>query len=132
MLFFNFIAFTGYLALVRPSRAATVSCNADSIPKLEYFGTSVTNIEAKEVKGWTAYGPFGLLGVSPPTDAIDFCNVTVTYTHPGTNDEVHVYVWLPLKGWNERFIAQGGGGLAAGAEGQLPGALQLRVVYLPR
>lgn len=99
--------------------AGGVLCNADAIPKPEYFGISVTKVEAKEVKGWAGYGMFGWLGAAPPKDAIDFCNVTVTYTHPGLNDEINVYVWLPLEGWNERLIAQGGGGFAAGAEGMI-------------
>lgn len=98
--------------------AAVISCNADAIPTPEYYGTSVTNLAAKEVKGWSAYSLFGVLGDKAPTEAIEFCNVTVTYTHPGLNDTVNVYVWLPLQGWNERFIAQGGGGWAAGAEGR--------------
>lgn len=117
------LALTVNIWLVRSTVAkntgGTASCNADSIPKPEYFGTSVTNIQAKEVKGWGAYGLFGWLNAVPPTDSIDFCNITVTYTHPGWNDEVNVYVWLPLEGWNERFIAQGGGGFATGAEGRM-------------
>lgn len=99
--------------------SGTLPCRADSIPKPEYFGTSVTNLQAQEVKGWGAYGMFGWLGAAPPKGSIDFCNVTVTYTHPGLNDTVNVYVWLPLEGWNERFIGVGGGGFAAGAEGRL-------------
>lgn len=93
------------------------SCKAASISKPEHFGLSVTNLQAKEVRGWSEYGMLGLLGAVPPTDELDFCNVTVTYTHPGLGDEINVYVWLPLEGWNGRFIAQGGGGLSAGAEG---------------
>lgn len=46
---------------------------------------------------------------------ISFCNVTVSYTHPGQNDLVNVQIWLPLHGWNERFMGIGGGGFATGA-----------------
>ena len=113
-------------------------CNVDAIPKPESFGTFVTNLQAKEVRGWNSdttsrdrddhtrtrswngYTPLGLLETTPPTEAIDFCNVTITYTHLGLNDEVNVYVWLPLQGWNERFIGVGGLGFAARTEGQAP------------
>ncbi|KAI9931158.1 hypothetical protein ASPWEDRAFT_34312 [Aspergillus wentii DTO 134E9] len=43
---------------------------------------------------------------------LSFCNVTVTYTHPGWNDTIHVTVWLPLSNWNERLQGSGGGGYA--------------------
>lgn len=97
----------------------TLSCNADSIPKPAYFGTSVTKLEAKEVRDWENHQPNGLTGADGTDELINFCNVTVTYTHPGLNDEVHVYVWLPLESWNGRLVAEGGGGFATGAECRL-------------
>ncbi|TKA64788.1 hypothetical protein B0A55_08971 [Friedmanniomyces simplex] len=45
---------------------------------------------------------------------IDFCNFTITYTHPGQGDHVNVYIWVPFDDWNGRFLGQGGGGWAAG------------------
>ncbi|GKT66328.1 feruloyl esterase B precursor protein [Colletotrichum tofieldiae] len=45
---------------------------------------------------------------------ISFWNVSVTYTHPGTNDAVNVQVWLPSPStWNGRLQAVGGGGYSA-------------------
>lgn len=45
---------------------------------------------------------------------LDFCNVSLYYTHPGYDDYVNVQVWLPLKTWNGRFQGTGGGGFVVG------------------
>ncbi|KAH6629574.1 Tannase/feruloyl esterase [Boeremia exigua] len=45
--------------------------------------------------------------------SISFCNVTLTYTHPGQNDNIKVWLGLPLA-WNERFYGAGGGGWNTG------------------
>ncbi|CEI60152.1 putative feruloyl esterase [Fusarium venenatum] len=45
---------------------------------------------------------------------LKICEVNVTLSHEGENDVVHVQTWLPLEGWNSRFIAVGGGAWAAG------------------
>lgn len=116
MLAWNLAALAG-LGFLHTATAKGITCNANAIPKPEHFGISVTNIEAKEVKDWNRYHLFGLLSATAPTESIEFCNVTVTYTHPGLGDKINVYVWLPLDGWNGRLVAQGGGGMAAGAEG---------------
>lgn len=44
---------------------------------------------------------------------ISVCDVTVTYTHPGWNDTIHITVNLPQDNWNGRFQGVGGGGWAA-------------------
>ncbi|KAM0296006.1 hypothetical protein ACHAPM_010510 [Fusarium culmorum] len=48
---------------------------------------------------------------SPP---INVCKVVVQYTHPGWNDTINAYVWLPVSDWNERFVGVGGGGWSTG------------------
>lgn len=59
------------------------------------------------------------LSASPVNDykfqnsTLDFCNVTITYTHPGWDDEIHVSIWLPSSGWNKRLQGAGGSGWSA-------------------
>lgn len=50
----------------------------------------------------------------PGVEDLEFCNVTASLRHNDADDTVYVNVWLPLKGWNGRYQATGGGGLAAG------------------
>lgn len=67
---------------------------------------------------------YSLANVSPLLHgAVNFCNVTVTYTHPGFNDTIHINVLLPLYSWNGRFQGVGGGGWAtnSGPTSLVPG-----------
>ena len=91
--------------------AKQLACNADEIPIPEYFGTKVTSLTAEERRGWSDFPMMDLSMLSYEKNTIDFCNVTITYTHPGQGDNVNVYVWLPIEGWNGNFYGQGGGGM---------------------
>lgn len=52
--------------------------------------------------------------VAGATGKINYCNVLVTYTHPGWNDTINTQVLLPAThNWNGRFQGIGGGGWAA-------------------
>lgn len=80
------------------------------------LGTEILSIEATPITSFSTNVPSAYRFTQPSVDAenLTFCNVTVTYTHPGTDDRINVEVWLPVDGWNERFYAAGGGGFAAG------------------
>jgi hypothetical protein len=98
--------------------AKQLACD-NNIPKPTYFGTEVTSLIAQEVNDYNSWSPFAVtLGIAFDKKPISFCNVTITYTHPGLHDNVHVYVYLPLEGWNGNFLGQGGGGFSAGNPGR--------------
>ncbi|KAK9417658.1 putative Tannase/feruloyl esterase [Seiridium unicorne] len=81
------------------------------------FGAEIISLGATLVTNYSAIVDglyrFGM----PSVELINatFCNVTVTYTHPGQNDNIIVEAWLPTAdNWNERFLAVGGAGWGAG------------------
>jgi len=90
------------------------ACSACSIPYPVVFGATIQNLTATLVQNYT-----GAFNPSTNTNSIaarniDFCNVTVTYTHEGQNDTINVETWLPIEKWNGRLQAVGGGGWVAG------------------
>ena len=44
---------------------------------------------------------------------LDFCNVTITYTHPSWHDDIHIFIWLPSTDWSQRLQSAGGSGWSA-------------------
>ncbi|KAH8816966.1 feruloyl esterase B precursor [Xylogone sp. PMI_703] len=75
----------------------------DNIPFPDLPGAQILSIKA-----------FPVTNYSNNITGLDFCNVTVTYTHPGEGDNINAYYWLPPN-WNGRFMGNGGGGFATGA-----------------
>ena len=47
------------------------------------------------------------------------CRVTAVVTHPPAGDRVKVWIALPVKSWNGRFMGVGGGGMSGGSEAGL-------------
>ncbi|KAH8809185.1 tannase and feruloyl esterase-domain-containing protein [Xylogone sp. PMI_703] len=83
-----------------PPGAARLLCSPDAFSFPSLFGAELLTIQAASVREYKES-----LMISP--SGIDFCNVTVSYTHPGK-------IWLPLQDWNGRFMGVGGGGFATG------------------
>ncbi|KAF3012673.1 hypothetical protein E8E14_011623 [Neopestalotiopsis sp. 37M] len=95
---------------------ALYNCSASTFGVPTLFGTSVIGVQASPVLNYSSnvlaaynfnHGPINVTNAN-------FCNVTVTYTHPGENDTINVEAWLPIDIWNGRFQAVGGGGWVAG------------------
>ena len=90
-----------------------------SLPSNLLFGAEITDFAVRDVHDYTpptapfmdAKSPF-----SQNLTNLNFCEVIVSYTHPGYENTVKVTVWLPsFPGtWNRRFQGTGGGGFAAG------------------
>lgn len=89
------------------------NCNKEAFSYPDVFGAEFTSLDASIVRDWklNVTTPEGKL---IPSGGLSFCNVTLVYHHPGQDDDTNVQVWLPLEGWNERFVGVGGGGFAAG------------------
>jgi hypothetical protein len=83
------------------------NCNPSTFSDPSVFGAEILSISAVPVFNHTTPDP-----VNPSRS---FCNVTVTYGHPGTDDSINIETWFPPESrWNERYMAVGGGGFAAG------------------
>jgi hypothetical protein len=96
--------------------ASTLSCCPQAFTPPAIFGTELLGISASLVSNYTVevsqdynynHGPYSLKNA-------DFCNITVTYTHPGENDMINVEAWLPMDNYNGRLQAVGGGGFVSG------------------
>lgn len=102
-------------SLINHSNAAIVdnsACVSSTFTFPEILGAKLIDVATNEVQNYSTSSILPGTDV-PVTAPIDFCNATVTYTHPGWNDTINVSLWLPLKGWNGRLLGVGGGGFAA-------------------
>jgi hypothetical protein len=99
------------MALTLPRPCIPATFDGLTIP-----GGKLLSIEASLVLNYSAVS-LDSYRFTQPTTALQnatFCNITVSYTHPGQNDHVYVEAWLPIENWNHRFLAVGGGGYATG------------------
>lgn len=107
------------LSTVMAPTQAMSNCTPQAIPYPVIFGAEFVSIEAQPVLNFTVSGlsPIWINHGSLPNITVDFCNVTLTHTHPGKNDMLRTQIWLPLNPkWNSRMLMAGGGGWSAGFE----------------
>ncbi|KAG9229201.1 feruloyl esteras-like protein B precursor [Amylocarpus encephaloides] len=95
---------------------APAACAASSIPYPSLYGAEFLSLETNLISNYSEnvhssfYSNHGSVNITNAS----FCNVTVSYTHPGRNDKINVQVWLPADSWNGRLQMVGGGGWQAG------------------
>lgn len=83
----------------------TSRCQASALLTPNLFGASVLTIDAVDS--------------TLPSTGTEFCNITLTYTHPGQNDIIKVWLGLPYT-WNGRFLGIGGGAYVTGLLAEMP------------
>ncbi|KAJ4984607.1 feruloyl esterase b precursor [Stagonosporopsis vannaccii] len=97
------------LLLPSPVLSTTITnCTASALPIPSLPHASILTIDAFES--------------TLEFTSISFCNVTLTYTHPGQNDLIKVWLGLPAS-WNGRFQGVGGGGWVTGFPSQMVAAI---------
>jgi Tannase and feruloyl esterase len=105
----SFLIWALTLAVEGPSQT---SCASTGIPYPELFGAEILSLSASTVTNFSFPLPQLDMHFAVNITNLNFCNVTIQYTHPGQNDTIIVHVWLPLDTWNGRFMGTGGGGYA--------------------
>ncbi|KAL2838661.1 Tannase/feruloyl esterase [Aspergillus pseudodeflectus] len=83
------------------------------------------DVPGAQIVTFSSSALYNVSGVSFDTGAgklsaisdLNVCAVNLTLTHPGVGDTVGFRLWLPLKNWNQRFVASGGGGYSTGSGG---------------
>ncbi|SPO06175.1 related to feruloyl esterase B precursor [Cephalotrichum gorgonifer] len=91
-------------------------CTAGTFDSLPLLGAEILSVETSLVTNYTAtsHAIYRFIQPSVEVKGINFCNITVSYTHPGQNDNILVETWLPVDTWNERLQAVGGASFTAG------------------
>ncbi len=107
------LAFSSLVLSKHPPPPKSVCCS-DAIVPPNVFGSEVLSVTAAAVENFAIDVPYSFINLVPSNlTNLNFCNVTITYTHPGQGDTIHLTVWLP-KRWNGRFMGTGGGGYETG------------------
>ncbi|KAH9870622.1 hypothetical protein IAQ61_006099 [Plenodomus lingam] len=92
-------------------------CAPSALPFPTIPNTEFQSIQASLISNYSTFIPYSSNPNFGNTHAqnLHFCNVTITHTHPGTNDKLTTKIFLPIHPpWNERLHAVGGGGWVAG------------------
>ncbi|KAF5704828.1 hypothetical protein FGLOB1_8340 [Fusarium globosum] len=92
-------------------------CVASAFATPTLLGAEFLSIEATVVPNYSFDVPHGWTYSQPALNVknVTFCNVTVTYTHPGQNDTIHAEAWLPTQeSYNGRLQSLGGSGWTPG------------------
>ncbi|KAL3425438.1 feruloyl esterase b precursor [Phlyctema vagabunda] len=92
------------------------ACSSSHLVIPPVFGTSILGFSAVPVLNYNQTTTGSGDVPTAKFSSLDFCNVTITYTHPGQDDALTTQIWLPLTrgAWNERLQGAGGSGWITG------------------
>lgn len=103
----------GWTLLVASSPTLNdMAFKCSTIPKPDLPQAEIISINTRLIINGTVFGNGQTL--KQDVHGINVCEVNVTLSHEHTSDKVLVQTWLPLQGWNNRFLALGGGAWLAG------------------
>jgi hypothetical protein len=107
------------------SALLAAACIPATFHNISLFGAEIVSLSATLITNYSASVPATDRFTQPSVEVQNatFCNITVSYTHPGQNDALVVEAWLPAGGWNGRLQAIGGGGFVAGRSVQAHSAM---------
>ncbi|KAJ4331876.1 hypothetical protein N0V87_008813 [Didymella glomerata] len=92
-------------------------CTVSQFQNLTLFGASALSFNTHSHSNLSFNVAAGQNHYAKNVTSLEVCEVVITYTHPGYNDEVNTIVWLPMaESWSGRFLGAGGGGWVTGAE----------------
>lgn len=90
------------------------ACNAQAIPFPQLPNLRFLDIQAIPITNFSLSTSPIQVWTKTEFAGVNFCNVTIRYTHPGQDDNVTVVMQLPkASAWNGRLAAAGGSGWSA-------------------
>lgn len=116
-LIFGLLATSPIVAAATENQQEIIStsnkCDASLIKPL-VPNISILNVTANLVRNHSIKAVS--MNLFPPTPAttIDFCNITIRYTHPNWDDSINLSIYLPTTKWNHKLVSTGGGGFVTG------------------
>lgn len=101
-------------SLMAANTSLIAQCHSAAISLPALFGANITGVQAAPVTNFSFISTPALAYTKSVFSELDFCNITVSYTHPGRMDKISVTVYLPpVSKWNGRFATAGGSGWGA-------------------
>ena len=104
-------AFAGEAAHAAGAPASQAPLNCEALKSVKIDHTAISSVET--VAAGAFKSPAGG-GFGPPTDYSKlpaFCRVAGSI-HPTADSDIRFEVWLPVEGWNGKFLQTGNGGAA--------------------
>lgn len=89
---------------------ASASGACENLSSLKLENTTITSAQVVAAGAFTQGGRAGK-GPNPYQTLPAFCRVQATLT-PSADSDIKVEVWLPVSGWNNKYLAVGNGGWA--------------------